>query len=52
MEWWNKIVEWTGTMEWNGNKLENFDGFSPPYIMTTSEQRPPVNKEHLNLMMK
>ena len=33
-------VEWNGVLEWNGNKLDTSDWFSPPY-------RPPLNKEHL-----
>ena len=33
-------VEWNGGMEWNGNKLDTSDWFSPPY-------RPPLNKDHL-----
>ena len=34
-------VEWNGGMEWNGNKLDTSDWFSPSY-------RPPVNKERPN----
>ena len=30
LEWWNGMVEWTG-MEWNGNKLDTSDWFSPSY---------------------
>jgi len=38
-------------MEWNVDNLDGFNGFSPSY-MTTSEQRPPLNKDHLNLIAK
>ena len=30
MEWWTGMVEWTG-MEWNVDKLDGFNGLSPPY---------------------
>ena len=42
-------VEWNGGMEWTVNMLDNSDWFHL-LIMTTSEQRPPVNKDHPNLM--
>ena len=29
MEWWTGMVEWTG-MEWNVDKFDGFNGFSPP----------------------
>jgi len=45
MEWWNGL-KW-----WNVDDLDGFNGFSHPY-MTTSEQRPPLNKDHLNLIAK
>ena len=46
MEWW------TGMVEWNVDDLDGFNGFSPLLVMTTSEQRPPLNKDHLNLIAK
>ena len=44
-------IQRTGMVEWNGmviNKLDTFDWFSPLYRLYTSEQRPPVNKDHPN----
>ena len=31
LEWCNGIVEWTGMVEWYVDKLDDFNGFSPPY---------------------
>ena len=39
-------------VEWNVDDLDGFNGFSPLLVMTTSEQRPPLNKDHLNLIAK
>ena len=50
---WNIMVdwnaEWTEMVEWD--KLDALLG-SHLFIITTFEQRPPVNKDHLNLMTK
>jgi len=38
--------------QWNGMEYSNLDGFDKFYlpIMTTSEQKPPLNKFHPNLI--
>jgi len=36
------LVDWNGGMDWNGNKLDTSDCL----------YRPPLNKDHLNLIAK
>ena len=28
---WNGGMDWNGEMEWNVDKVDGFNGFSPPY---------------------
>ena len=28
---WNGMMDWNGGMEWNVDKLDGFNGLSPPY---------------------
>ena len=53
MEWWTGTVEWIGMVEWTG--MVEWNGMVTGWmvllnfhllIMTTSEQRPPFNKDH------
>jgi len=47
---WNGMVDWNGGMDWNDGVLMIYMvliGFHL-LIMTTSEQKPSLNKEHLN----
>ena len=42
---WNGMADWNGGLDWNGvewnsNKLDTYDWFSPPYIL-------PLNKDRL-----
>ena len=47
MEWWNEIVEWKGMLiSW----MLLMD--SHLLIITESEQRPPLNKDHPALIAK
>jgi len=44
------MERWTGMVEWNVDKLDGFNGLSPPYndhLWT----RPPLNKDHPNLIV-
>jgi len=47
------MVDWNGGMEWTGMVISwiLLIGFYL-LIMTTSEQRPPVNKDHITLIAK
>ena len=47
---WNSGMDWNGGIEWNVDKLDGLMG-SHLLIMTTSEQRPPLNKDHPNLIV-
>jgi len=49
MEWRTGMVEWnSGMVEWNGMVLSWILLIGFTSISTTSEQRPPVNKDHPN----